>query len=79
MKDFNHPHIMSLIGVCLDTSLGVIMPFMANGSVLSYLKREKAALLLSDEADIEEVGNHIMLLYMHACRNGKKQFLHTTA
>ena len=67
MKDFNHPHIMSLIGVCLDTSLGVVMPFMANGSVLSYLKREKAALLLNDEADIEEVGNHIMLLYMHAC------------
>ena len=55
MMDFNHPHIMSLIGVCLDTSLGVVMPFMANGSVLSYLKREKETLLLSDETDIEEV------------------------
>ena len=73
MKDFNHPHIMSLIGVCLDTSLGVVMPFMANGSVLSYLKREKAALLLSDEADIEEVGNHNVSV--HACM--QKQFLHT--
>ena len=70
MKDFNHPHIMSLIGVCLDTSLGVVMPFMANGSVLSYLKREKEALLLSDETDIEEVGI-IYNVSLHASKIGK--------
>ena len=60
MKDFKHPHIMPLIGVCLDTSLGMVMPFMANGSVLNYLKKEKDALLLSDEADIAEVGPSLL-------------------
>ena len=70
MKDFNHPHIMSLIGVCLDTSLGVVMPFMANGSVLSYLKREKETLLLNDETDIEEVGI-IYNVALHVSKIGK--------
>ena len=55
MKDFNHPHIMSLIGVCLDAGVGVVMPYMANGSVLSYLKKEREALLLQDEAAAAEV------------------------
>ena len=55
MKDFKHPHVMPLIGVCLDSGVGVIMPFMANGSVLSYLKKERDALLLSEDADIEQV------------------------
>ena len=55
MKDLNHPHIMPLIGVCLDAGVGVVMPYMANGSVLSYLKKERKTLLLQDEADMEEV------------------------
>ena len=55
MKDFNHPHIMPLIGVCLDAGVGVIMPYMANGSALSYLKKERKTLLLQDEADVEQV------------------------
>ena len=55
MKDFKHLHVMPLIGVCLDSGVGVVMPFMANGSVLSYLKKERDALLLSEDADIEQV------------------------
>ena len=55
MKDFKHHNIMPLIGVCIDTTLGVVMPFMENGSVLSYLKKHKDTLLLNDDADIEEV------------------------
>ena len=55
MQDFEHPRVMSLLGVCLDSSVGIVMPYMVNGSVLSYLKREKAALLLSEEAELEEV------------------------
>ena len=43
MLEFNHPHVLSLIGVCLDTGPGVsiVMPFMANGSLKDYLKRER--------------------------------------
>ena len=44
MKDFNHPHIMPLIGVCLDAGVGVVMPYKANGSVLSSLKKERETL-----------------------------------
>ena len=55
MKDFNHPHIMPLIGVCLDAGVGVVMPYMANGSVLSYLKKERKTLLLQDEDNMEQV------------------------
>ena len=55
MKDFKHRHIMPLIGVCLDTGVGVVMPFMTNGSVLNYLKEKRESLLLSDEAEIDQV------------------------
>ena len=54
MQDFSHPHILSLIGVCLDAGVGMVMPFMANGSVLNYLKKERETLLLTEEAEIEQ-------------------------
>ena len=56
MQEFDHPRVVSLIGVCLESGVGIVMPYMANGSVLNYLKREKATLLLVDEAKIEQVG-----------------------
>ena len=56
MQEFEHPRVMSLVGVCLESGVGIVMPYMANGSVLNYLKREKATLLLDDEAKIEMVG-----------------------
>ena len=55
MQDFSHPHVMSLIGVCLDSGVGVVMPYMANGSILSYLKKERGTLLLTEDAELEEV------------------------
>ena len=55
MKDFKHHHVMPLIGVCLDSGVGVVMPFMANGSILSYLKKERGKLLLNEDAEIEQV------------------------
>ena len=55
MKDLTHCHVMSLIGVCLDTNLAIIMPYMANGSVLDYLKKEKEKLVLSEDSEVDEV------------------------
>jgi hypothetical protein len=55
MKDFKHPHVIPLIGVCLDSGVGVVMPFMANGSILSYLKKERGKLLLNEDAEIEQI------------------------
>jgi len=53
MKQFNHPNVMSLIGVCTDADPApyIIMPFMANGSLLSYLRKERPNLLLNKTAD----------------------------
>ena len=57
MKDFQHPNVMTLIGVCLDAGPGVsiVMPFMANGSLLNYLKKERGNLYLSEINEIDEV------------------------
>ena len=68
MKDFKHPHVMPLIGVCLDSGVGVVMPFMANGSILSYLKKERGTLLLNEDAEIEQVNIIIAFqILRHSC------------
>ena len=43
MSRFKHAHIMGLIAVCLDAGSApyIIMPYMANGSLLKYLKKER--------------------------------------
>ena len=68
MKDFKHRHVMPLIGVCLDSGVGVVMPFMANGSILSYLKKERGTLLLNEDAEIEKVKIIVALqILRHSC------------
>ena len=58
MSRFSHTHVMSLIGVCLEAGY-IIMPYMANGSLLKYLKRERKSLIIfQDTADEDEVTNH---------------------
>ena len=53
MKRFDHLNILNVIGVCVDAGPApyVIMPFMANGSLQSYLKKERAHLIVPDSAD----------------------------
>lgn len=44
MKDFCHEHVLNLIGVCFNPDDGsplVIIPFMPNGDVLTYIRDEK--------------------------------------
>ena len=56
MLSFEHPNVMSLVGVCLDGEMPLlIMPFMSNGSVLEYVRNHKQELLLTSEATDEEV------------------------
>ena len=51
MSCFSHPHVMGLIGICVDSGPApfIIMQFMANGSLLHYLKRERNNIVLSEE------------------------------
>ena len=57
MQSFDHPHVMTLIGVCLDAGpgLALVMPYMANGSLLAYLKKERPNLDLTDDAELDAV------------------------
>lgn len=57
MKHFDHPNVLGLIGVCLDAGPApyVVMPYMANGSLLHYLKKERSNVVLSAEVDDDVV------------------------
>ena len=56
MLSLKHPNVMSLVGVCLDGEMPIlIMPFMSNGSILEYVRHHKQELLLTSEATDEEV------------------------
>ena len=52
MKALSHPHILNLIGVGIDAgeSPYIIMPYMANGSLLLYLRKERPNLTIAEEA-----------------------------
>ena len=57
MKDFQHRNVMGLLGVCLDAGPApyLVLPYMANGDLLSYLKAHREELVLSTEAKENEV------------------------
>ena len=59
MSSFDHPNILSLIGVCLDLGQApyIVMPFMTRGSLLFYLKKERPNLTIIENSDNDIVLN----------------------
>ena len=57
MENLRHPNIMPLLGVCFDAGnvISIVMPFMANGSLLGYLKKQRPKLYLKNNANINHV------------------------
>lgn len=57
LKGFEHKNIMGLIGGCAESRPApyIIMPYMKNGSLLAYLRKEKATLLLPKGTSGEKV------------------------
>ena len=57
MLDFDHPNVINLIGVCLDAgpSPYLVLPFMENGSLLSYVRKNRNNLLVTKETDEDKV------------------------
>ena len=53
MYHFKHPNVLTLCGVCLDGGPApyIIMPFMANGSLLAYLRKNKGKLNVSCDSN----------------------------
>ena len=58
MNKLDHPNVLTLRGVCLDggPSPYIVMPYMTNGSLLSYLKENRGTLVLepcsTDQDDV---------------------------
>ena len=66
MLSFKHPNVMSLIGMCFDGEMPLlIMPYMSNGSVLVYVKQNTRELLLDCEVGDEKVIIHGLHLFLH--------------
>ena len=57
MWQFDHPNVLTMIGVCIDGGPApyIVMPFMSNGSLLSYLKKKRSNLILTESADEDVV------------------------
>ena len=64
MQDFSHPHVMTLMGMSFDAANtpSMVMPYMANGSLLSYLKMNRPLLLVADTADVKKVRGCVCIL-----------------
>ena len=58
IHELDHPNIISLVGICLDAgpSPYIILPFMENGSLLSYVKNNKTILRTDTNTNEETVG-----------------------
>lgn len=70
MKEFDHPNVLKLIGVCLDGGPApyIVMPFMAKGSLLDYLKQNREHLLLDPASSSQDdLVCSVNKLHLHAC------------
>ena len=59
MLDFDHPNILPLVGVCLDSDDGhplIVLPLMANGDLKSFLFSKRMAV----DPEMSEDDNNLM-------------------
>ena len=58
MCTFDHPHVLGLVGVCLDHSSKspyLVLPFMENGDLRSFLKAKRQVATKSTDSGYPEV------------------------
>ena len=63
MSEFDHPNVLTLNGVCLDGGPApfIIMPFMTNGSLLAYLRKSRATLVIESGNRQPEDDNEVRI------------------
>ena len=62
MLSFKHPNVMSLIGLCLDGNVPlIIMPFMSDGSLMEYVRRNRQHLYFALQSSQDKV------IFPHTC------------
>ena len=85
MTSFNDLNVLPLIGVCFDMGPApyIITPFMSRGSLLSYLKKERPNLTVSDTNDedvILNVRKHLLSLCLQVAKGmsylASQRFIH---
>ena len=66
MKDLFHPNVMTLLGISPNAALGpcIVMPYMANGSLLDYLKKERKELFLDFDVEENQVNKCQVVVYL---------------
>ena len=66
MHSFEHPHVLNIIGVCMDAgpSPYIVMPFMANGSLLTYIRKEKKNLVIPIDSTDDDLASAFSY-YLH--------------
>ena len=64
MSEFDHPNILTLNAVCLDGGPApfIIMPFMINDSLLAYLRKNRAKLIIESGNRQPEDDNEVRFL-----------------
>ena len=64
MSEFDHPNVLTLNGVCLDGGPApfIIMPFMTNGSLLAYLRKSRATLVIESGNRQPKDDNEVRIL-----------------
>ena len=57
MQQFNHHNVLRLLGVVIEGQSGpsIVMPFMANGNLSSYLCKNQESNVLPNSAEPESV------------------------
>lgn len=57
MYRFNHVNVLNLLGVCLDSGRSpyIVLPYMKNGSLLNWLRRERSRIVLEKASSKDEV------------------------
>ena len=63
MKEFKHPNVMGLIGVCLEMGPVpyIVLPFMSGGDLLTHVQQKQSSLVVECNEDEEMVCLHLTL------------------
>ena len=80
MESFTHPHLVKILGVCLDSASVplIVSPYMSQGSLLPHLKQRQSELVLSKSVKVsrEKVTQpfkmHIQSFIMYFTTSGIK-------
>ena len=63
MCSFDHPHVLGMVGICLDTAQSpyLLLPYMANGDLRTFLRNKR------DTAKSSDTGYPEVLFYCTIC------------